>query len=169
MKIPEGFNNLFTVEAKGAKNLNVRVKMVLWVTKSSKASGDTATVSQSNVPPGTYKIKIDGNAGEGVSEVNLKITAFQKIKADSNGNFSYSYNTTAVPPGNFEVKVGDITKEITLRPEEIEEPSLVLPVANFSSDVTEGYAPLTVQFTDLSENATGCKLGLWRRNQFNTT
>ena len=154
VKIPEGFNNLFTVEAKGAKNLNVRVKMVLWVTKSSNASGDTATVSQSNVPPGTYKIKIDGNAGEGVSEVNLKITAFQKIKADSNGNFSYSYDTTAVPPGNFEVKVGDITKEITLRPQEIEEPSLVLPVANFSSDVTEGYAPLTVQFTDLSENAT---------------
>jgi len=28
------------------------------------------------------------------------------------------------------------------------------PVANFSSDVTEGYAPLEVQFTDLSENAT---------------
>ena len=64
VKIPEGFNNLFTVEAKGAKNLNVRVKMVLWVTKSSEASGDTATVSQSNVPPGTYTVKIDGNAGK---------------------------------------------------------------------------------------------------------
>ena len=154
VKIPEGFNNSFTVEANGAKNLNVRVKMVLWVTKSSEASGDTSTVSQSNVPPGTYKIKIDGDAGEGVSEVNLKIRASQGIKADSNGNFSYSYDTTAVPPGNFEVKIGDITKEITLKPKEIEEPSLVLPVANFSTSVTEGYAPLTVQFTDLSENAT---------------
>ncbi len=29
-----------------------------------------------------------------------------------------------------------------------------LPVANFSSNVTSGYAPLTVLFTDLSENAT---------------
>lgn len=28
----------------------------------------------------------------------------------------------------------------------------ILPVANFSSNVTSGYAPLTVQFTDLSEN-----------------
>ncbi len=128
--------------------------MVLWVTKSSNASGDTAIVAHSNVPPGTYKIKIDGNAGEGVSEVNLKITAFKKIKADSNGNFSYSYNTTAVPPGNFEVKIGEVTKEITLRPEGTEKPPLVLPFANFSCDVTEGYAPLTVQFTDLSENAT---------------
>src|SRR5690606_17760968 len=30
----------------------------------------------------------------------------------------------------------------------------VLPVANFSSNVTEGYVSLSVQFTDLSENAT---------------
>ncbi|HET8687151.1 MAG TPA: PKD domain-containing protein, partial [Methanosarcina sp.] len=154
VKIPEGLNNLFTVEAKGAKNLNVRVKMVLWVTKSSEASGDTATVSQSNVPPGTYKIKIDGDAGEGVSEVNLKITASQKIKADSNGNLSYSYDTTAVPTGDFEVKVGDVTKKITIKPEETEPPLLILPVANFSTNVSEGYAPLTVQFNDLSENAT---------------
>lgn len=29
-----------------------------------------------------------------------------------------------------------------------------LPVANFTSNVTSGYAPLSVQFTDLSENAT---------------
>ncbi|MGB9939059.1 PKD domain-containing protein [Methanosarcina sp.] len=30
----------------------------------------------------------------------------------------------------------------------------VLPLANFSSNVTQGYVPLSVQFTDLSENAT---------------
>ncbi|WP_292387532.1 PGF-pre-PGF domain-containing protein [Methanosarcina sp. UBA5] len=30
-----------------------------------------------------------------------------------------------------------------------------LPVANFSSNITEGYPPLSIQFTDLSENATG--------------
>ena len=28
----------------------------------------------------------------------------------------------------------------------------VLPLANFSSNVTEGYVPLDVQFNDLSEN-----------------
>ena len=39
VKIPEGFSNSFTVEARGAKKLNVRVKMVLWITKSSEASG----------------------------------------------------------------------------------------------------------------------------------
>ena len=33
---------------------------------------------------------------------------------------------------------------------------LTLPLANFSTNVTSGYAPLSVQFTDLSTNATGC-------------
>jgi PKD repeat protein len=33
--------------------------------------------------------------------------------------------------------------------------SSVPPVATFTSNVTEGYAPLDVQFTDISENATG--------------
>ena len=33
-------------------------------------------------------------------------------------------------------------------------PTPVLPTANFSSNVTRGYAPLSVQFTDLSQNAT---------------
>ncbi len=36
-----------------------------------------------------------------------------------------------------------------------EEPEPALPVANFSVNVTKGYVPLSVQFTDLSENATG--------------
>lgn len=118
VKIPEGFNNRFTVQANEANNLNVRVKMLIWVTKSSEASGNTATVTQSSVPPGTYQIKIDGDAKEETSTVDLKITAVQQVKADSNGDFSYSYNTKAVPPGDFEVKVGSITKKITLYQEE---------------------------------------------------
>ena len=50
--------------------------------------------------------------------MNLKITAFQGIEADSNGDFSYSYNTKAIPSGDFEIKVGGITKEITIQPKE---------------------------------------------------
>jgi hypothetical protein len=116
VKIPGGLNNRFTVEARGAKNLNVRVKMIIWVTKHSEASGNAATVSQSNVPPGTYIIKIDGDAAEGTSNVDLRITAFQGMKADSKGDFSYSYNTKAVPSGDFEIQVGDITKKETIQP-----------------------------------------------------
>jgi len=117
VEIPRGFDNNFKVEATGAKNLNVRVKMILWVTKSAAASGNTATVSQSSVPPGTYRIRIDGDATEGASNVDLKITALQRIEADSGGDFSYAYSTKAVPPGEFEINVGGITKEVTLKSE----------------------------------------------------
>ena len=33
-------------------------------------------------------------------------------------------------------------------------PTPILPIASFSSNATSGYAPLTIQFTDLSKNAT---------------
>lgn len=114
VEIPEGFDNSFTVRASGAEDLNVRVKILVWITLSSEASGGYATVSQSGVPPGTYMIRIDGNAESGASTTDLKITARQRIKADSEGDFSYSYNTKAVPPGDFEIKVGGSTKTITL-------------------------------------------------------
>ncbi len=114
VEIPDGFDNTFTVRASGVEDLNVRVKILIWITISSEATEGEATVSQSGVPPGTYMIRIDGNAESGVSKTDLKITARQRIKADSEGDFSYSYNTKAVPPGDFEIKVGGSTKTISL-------------------------------------------------------
>lgn len=139
VKIPEGFNNRFTVQASEARNLNVRVKMLIWITKSSEASGNTATVTQSSVPPGTYQIKMDGDAKRGDSTVNLKITAVQRVKADSDGDFSYSYNTKAVPPGDFKVSAGGTTKKVTLQGK--------------TSVVTSGY-PLKETETVTEENSS---------------
>lgn len=118
VKIPNGLDNRFTVEASGAEKLNVRVKMVVWVTKSSDASGGTATVSQSSVPAGTYRIKIDGDASEGVSKVNLKITAYQVIEANSDGKFTYSYSTKSMPSGDFDIKIGGISKTVNIKSED---------------------------------------------------
>lgn len=138
VKIPEGFNNRFTVQASEANNLNVRVKMLIWVTKSSEASGNIATVTQSSVPPGTYQIKMDGDARGETSTVDLKITAVQRVKADSNGDFSYSYNTKAVPPGDFEISVGGIKKEVTLQGEET-----LAMTSDYSSQETEAVTEQT--------------------------
>lgn len=129
--IPGGFDNRFTVEARGAEDLNVRIKIVLWTAMSSEATEGTATVSKSRVPPGTYPAKIDGKAKG--SSVNLKITALQRIEADSEGKLSYRYNTKSIPPGKFDITLGGITKEITLSakdapPEEEEEEPTLPPV-----------------------------------------
>lgn len=122
VEISPGFKNRFSVEAKGADDLNVRVKMILWVSRSAKAKGGVATVSQSSVPPGTYKIRIDGKSS--ASNVKLKITGLQQMKVES-GKFSYKYNTESIPSGSFEIKVGNTAKQITLQPAE-----------NLNSDVT---------------------------------
>jgi len=146
VKIPGGFKNRFTVQASGAKNLNVRVKMLIWMTKSSEASGNTATVTQSSVPPGTYQIKMDGDTSGGASTVNLKITAVQQIKANSDGDFSYSYNTKAVPPGDFEISVGGVKKKITIQ----QEKTSVVPTGSFLEE-TESE---TVEETEETESET---------------
>jgi len=114
--IPSGFDNSFTVKAEGADDLNVRAKMLLWLTKSAEAKDGTATVSQTHVPGGTYEIRIDGKASS--SEVKLKITAMQEIEVNSDGSLSYEYNTKSISAGDFEVKVGDVEKQIELQPSE---------------------------------------------------
>lgn len=52
-------------------------------------------------------------------------------------------------PNNTE-KYATAFKDVTINVSE----NPVLPVANFTSNVTQGPAPLTVKFTDLSKNAT---------------
>ncbi len=46
---------------------------------------------------------------------------------------------------NADIYMGTVIEEIL---------SPILPTANFTNNVTQGYVPLSVQFTDLSENAT---------------
>ena len=136
IEIP-GFDNSFTVQAIGANDLNVRAKMLLWITKTAEAKDGIATVSQAGVPPGTYKIRIDGKASD--SKVRLKITASQGVEVDSGGSFSYKYDTKSIPAGNFEAKVEGITKQIDLQPAE-GLPSVITPSQdqNLSKEINEG-------------------------------
>lgn len=136
IEIP-GFDNSFTVQAIGANDLNVRAKMLLWITKTAEAKDGIATVSQAGVPPGTYKIRIDGKASD--SKVRLKITASQGVEVDSGGSFSYKYDTKSIPAGNFEVKVEGITRQIDLQPAK-GLPSVITPSQdqNLSKEINEG-------------------------------
>jgi YVTN family beta-propeller protein len=72
---------------------------------------------------------------------------------------NYTVNLTAINTNGTDSKLALI--KVLKRPEPMPEPipepipEPVLPAANFSSNVTSGYTPLSVQFTDLSEDATG--------------
>jgi PKD repeat protein len=69
-------------------------------------------------------------------------------------NPTHTYSTAGMYTVNLTVSDANETDSKTATINVSEEPVSVVPVANFSSNVTSGTAPLTVQFTDSSENAT---------------
>lgn len=116
--IPEGEDNLFTVKAEGVNNLNVRAKKFITVTLSKDATNGIATISQGHVPHWIYKVTIDGTAQSEKTAVDIKVTAFQKIVAESDGSFKFEYETSSMPAGDFYIKIGGIQKTITLQNED---------------------------------------------------
>ena len=118
-------DNSFTVRAEKVQAVDVNVKKwgILKFHLGADASGGVATVSQGHVPSGTYAVTITGDAQDGESTVDIKVTAQQTIQADSDGNFEYSYDTSSLPAGDFEVTVGGTTKTITLEEEGSDSPN----------------------------------------------
>ena len=111
--VPSTPNSVSVVGA-GVETLHVSVKILFWITKSAMASGGVAVLSQSNVPIGTYDVWIHGDAAVGVSQVSLLFTAKITIIMGVDGLYEFRYDTDNIPVGNFTVKVGGITKSVTL-------------------------------------------------------
>ena len=82
------------------------------------------------------------NFGDGTNSTQRNTTHAYSIT----GN--YTVNLTVSNANGTSSKLGTIN--ISTKP-------VVPPVANFSTNLTSGYVPLTVQFTDLSTNATSWK------------
>jgi hypothetical protein len=106
--------NRFTVSASNIKDLGVGLKMVIWLTKSFAASGGTATLSHSNVPPGRYSVKLFGESLPGASSVPVKVSADTRVQADSIGQYSLVLDTSGVPAGDYAITGGGETKIIHL-------------------------------------------------------
>lgn len=137
LTIPSGEDNSFKVTATGengieVKDMNVRVKKFKWFTRHANARDGTVTISQSNVPSWmSYFVKIDGNVAfkkEDSSKNNWKAnsdngqvklvfeTSYEAKKADSKGDFTFTYDTDSLPEGNYIITIGDIKEEFTLNP-----------------------------------------------------
>lgn len=147
LQVPDGKDNLFTVRADGVKNLHVGVTKLITFNLNKDAANGVATISQGHVPAWSYNILIDGDALKGKSSVQLKITAAQTLTADSKGKFTFSYDTSSMPAGEFSINIGNKAKTIDL------EPKVQKPAADFSASPTSGTVPLKVKFTDLSKGS----------------
>jgi len=104
--------NTFSVEARGVKDLNLGVKMGIWITKKYDAQGDYARVSQSDVPQGRYNVKIFGTASEGATEVQISVLARTSVQVARDGSYTLTVDTSGVPPGAYRVESGSQSKEV---------------------------------------------------------
>lgn len=88
--------------------------MFVMFTRTSHASDGVAVFSDSDVPAGTYDIRVDGKAMDNRDRVTIVVEAVQTIKVDEDGSFNYSYDTSSLVGGEFKVKAGDIIKDVFL-------------------------------------------------------
>ncbi len=103
VEIPQKPNNL-AVTAKNVKDLNLGVKMIIWITKRFEASDGAASISQSDVPPGRYDLKMFGTAADGASNVAVEVNAETAVVADSSGKYSLVIDTSGIPSGDYRIE-----------------------------------------------------------------
>jgi len=104
--------NRFEVAAVGVKDLNVGVKMGIWISKRFTATNGKASISHSDTPPGRYDLKVFGQALDGASSVNLKVVAETAVNADSAGKYSLDIATSGIPSGAYKIEGAGETKII---------------------------------------------------------
>jgi hypothetical protein len=104
--------NQFAVTATGIKDLNVGVKIGIWISKGFNATNGEATVSHSDVPPGRYDLKVFGEALDGGKSVNLKVAAETAVNADTAGKYSLDIDTSGIPSGAYKIEGAGETKII---------------------------------------------------------
>ncbi len=133
---------------------------------SSAVKSMVITVNRVLTPP---VANFTANTTEGYAPLTVQLTdTSSNSPTEWNWNFGDGTSSTEQNPthsyslaGNYNVNLtvsnadgtDSKTAVITVLEEE-EDENDGLPVANFSTNVTSGYAPLSVLFTDLSENAT---------------
>ena len=115
-----------------------------------KGSYDTAGFAEDVVVAGNYAYVADGNNGFVIIEISNPAsptlagsydTVGYAQDVDVAGNYAY----VADGKNGFVILKTDIQNQT---------PAPIFPVANFTSNVTEGFAPLSMQFNASSGNAT---------------
>ncbi len=95
--------NRFTVAASNVEDFNAGVKVGIWITKGFSPSGGSVRLSQEDVPPGHYNLKMFGKALSGASAVPVTVEAQTAVKADSSGRYELVIDTSGIPAGDYRI------------------------------------------------------------------
>ena len=150
-----GVYNVTLTVANEAGNSTVTKPNYITVTSPQPPVADFST----NVTSGTVPLTVlfaATSKGGAISEVEEPTSWYWDFGDGINSEDSATVHTFT-KPGNYTISltVGNIIgNNTTTRPGYIVVTDPNAPVANFSSNLTEGCAPLAVQFNDLSQKAT---------------
>jgi len=139
----------------------------LTVSNENGTDSKLATISVSEQPESLLPVaNFSSNVTSGSAPLTVQFTDLSENTTGWSWDFGDGDTSTDENPVHTFSEKGEYTVNLTVSNENgtdskvasisvSEQPESLLPVANFSSNVTSGSSPLTVQFTDLSENATG--------------
>jgi len=113
VKVPQKPNR-FTVAVSNVAEFNAGVKVGIWITKGFTPSGGRVSLSQADVPPGQYNLKMFGKALSGASYVPVTVQAETAVKADPSGRYRLAIDTTGIPAGDYIITGAGETKTIRL-------------------------------------------------------
>ncbi|MCO5383494.1 MAG: PGF-pre-PGF domain-containing protein [Methanosarcina barkeri] len=150
-----GIYNVTLTVANGAGNNTVTKSNYITVTPPQAPVADFSTNVTSGTAPLTVLFAATGK-GEAISEVETPTSWYWDFGDGINSKDALAVHRF-IKPGNYTISltVGNaIGNNTTTRPGYIVVTDPNTPVANFTSNVTEGYAPLAVQFNDISQKAT---------------
>jgi Fe-S oxidoreductase len=115
VNVPWPKNRLF-IEAKNVATLNVAAKFLLWVYKKVDIVNGVGQYTLRDVPKGTYSVKLNGTAMQGVSNVTITITAFSELQLDEEGICIYTFHPNPNHKGNLAVICAEIEKRVEIKP-----------------------------------------------------
>jgi PGF-pre-PGF domain-containing protein/uncharacterized repeat protein (TIGR01451 family) len=149
-------NPIYTYVSAGNFTANLTVSNV----NGTDSTESTITVTEAAVFP---VANFSSNVTEGFAPLTVQFTDSSENADEWNWDFGDGTDSTDQNPTHTYSAAGNYTVNLTVSnvngTDSIESiitvtEAPVLPVANFSSNVTSGFVPLSVQFTDSSENAT---------------
>jgi hypothetical protein len=78
----------------------------LSLSRDLKVSGESASISQKNIPAGKYKVVLSGDTN--AAKVHLDVTASSTVHVGSDGKYSYYVDTQGMPEGKYTIQQGGI-------------------------------------------------------------
>jgi hypothetical protein len=113
IRVPWPRNSL-AIDARYVSTMNVGAKFLLWINKKADVIDGVGSYRLTNVPEGSYNVKLNGTPAHGAREVKVKITAQSELWTDAAGKCSYVIQTAPQNTGNITVKCSGFEHRIEI-------------------------------------------------------